>query len=306
MVNAPLEFQLVINKRRRTLLRFLGQLRKTVVLKRQPVTIDFTRTEKMWAEGTLLFRAELCRIRRITEGKVRMRCIAPRNHKVSQVLKQVGIYSLLGYKAKIKPVAEDVVNWRTANGSGADGKKYDEILGSYDGVISDALAQGLYLGLTEAMTNCHHHAYLWQRPDGLLAKDDEKDWWMFSQERDEKLTVVFCDLGVGIPATLPKTKPALWKKMLNMLANPDDGSVIREAIESSRSRTGKSYRGKGLRQLVDAIDKMKDGNLFVFSNKGCYIYKSAGATEVRSFADSILGTLILWTVPLNHRVSSDD
>lgn len=302
---APYEFNLLNPRRRAALLQFLQALRENVVLRRRPVTLDFSQTSRMYSDGTLLFRAELSRILRNTGGKVTLQCVPPNNNKVAQVLKQVGVYRLLKYRSKVKPKDEDVVNWRVANGSGVEGQKYDDILGSYDGVISTVMAEGLYRGLTEAMTNCHQHAYLWERPDGLEIKDDAaKDWWMFSQEKDGTLSVVFCDLGVGIPATLPKRKPSLWESVVAKFANPPDGEVIREAIEFSKTRTGRPYRGKGLRQLSDSIERAAGSTLCIYSNHGCYIYKNDGTTEVKNFTDSILGTLIFWNVPLPKELES--
>ncbi len=298
VVQAPVEFRLFADKPRSRLLSFLQTLRNEVALNHRPVTIDFSDTHRMWSDATLLFRAELCRILRITQRSVPIRCVPPRKNKVSQVLKQVGIYRLLRFRSGVHVASPDVVKWRVANGSGVEGQKYDEILGKYDGVIPPALAEGLYRGLTEAMTNCHHHAYLWQRPDGLNAPDDDKDWWMFSQERDGHLSVVFCDLGVGIPATVPKTKPSLWTRIVTKLGSPNDGDVIREAIEDSKTRTGKHYRGKGLRQLTEAIEKKPGSNLYIYSNNGCYNYKSDGSASIKNFGDSILGTLIQWRVPI--------
>lgn len=297
-IQAPGVFKLTESKNRAAVLRFLHALREKVLKDNKAVLVDFVNTRKMWSDATLLFRAELCRIKKISAGKVLMKCAPPRNRKVAEVLRQTGIYRLLSFHAKARVDFEDVIHWNHADGTGADGKKYDDLLGRYDGTISETLAEGLYLGLTEAMTNCHHHAYIAPRGDGLNHQDEEKDWWMFSQEKDGWLSVVFCDLGVGIPETFPRNRPAYWRRLLQF-GVPDDGVVIEEAIKESRSRTGMLFRGKGLKQLIDTIDRFPDGTLAIHSNRGWYTYnKGKGETRTATFGSSVMGTLIFWRVPL--------
>jgi hypothetical protein len=297
-ITAPAVFTILDGKHRNRVTDFLSLLRNTVMKKNESVLIDFVNTRKMFADGTLLLRAELCRLQKIKPVGVHITCGPPKNKKVSEVLHQTKIYKTLNYRAHKSIDFDDVVHWTYADGTGADGEKYDEILGRYDGTISPTLAEGLYLGLTEAMTNCHHHAYLSARNDGLGILDSDKDWWMFSQERDGWLSVVFCDLGIGIPGSLPMTRPSIWS-LITKLGNANDGVVIEEAIKASRSRTGKSYRGKGLKQLVDTIDRFPAGQISIHSNRGWYTYdKSKKSTQTKAFSRSILGTLIAWRVPL--------
>lgn len=304
ILKAPDVFTIGLEEKRHNLLRFLSRLRETVMLRKHAVRIDFSATQQMITDGTLLFYAELCRLRRLSGG-VKIRCIPPRNPKVAQVLKQVGIFDLVGYRRKIETTYSDVIHWRSANGHEVRGEKFDEVLGHYDGQITEALSQKLYLGFTEAMTNCHHHAYIDVRPDGLNVKHEPKEWWMFSQEKDGWLTVVFCDLGIGIPGTLPIKKPSLWKRILGF-GSQLDAHAIQEALIESRTRTGLHHRGKGLKQLVDVIAKVGNGEVNIFSNRGCFTLKSGSESifQFKDNKDNICGTLINWRVPL--RGLSDD
>ena len=134
------------------------------------------------------------------------------------------------------------------------------------------------------------------RPDGLNVAHEPKEWWMFSQERDGLLTVVFCDLGIGIPGTLPIKKPNLWKR-IQAFGSHLDAHAIQEAIGESRTRTGLHHRGKGLKQLVDVIAKVNGGQVNIFSNRGRFTLKS-GSESISQFKDDIYGTLITWQVPI--------
>lgn len=307
-IQAPMLFDIDQPTNRKHLLDFLAALRSKVTNGHcSDIKIDFFETKKMWAAGTLLFKAEVYRLKQIVDGEIKFSCIPPRKNKVAQVLKQTGIYKLLGHKTKIIPTSDDVVYWRHAHGNHVEGVKYDEVLGRYDGVIPNVVASGLYLGLTEAMTNCHHHAYIASRQDGLGQTNEPKNWWMFSQERDGELSVVFCDLGVGIPETLPLKQPKLWAKLKNAFGflPPPDAEAISEAIVESRSRTTKHYRGKGLRQLVDVIEKTPQAKLLLHSNRGKYTFIN-GESKLHNYDDSIMGTLIAWTVPIKSKVERED
>jgi hypothetical protein len=259
------------------------------------LVLDFSRTVKMYADGTLLFVAELRRLIRQTNGSVTIMCDVPDNKKTAQVLKQIGIFDLLGTICDVEPIDDDVVNWRYAHGHWVDGAKYENVLGAYDGQIADALTAQLYKGITEAMTNVVNHAYIAPRLDGLPVQDNP-EWWMFSRELNGYLAIVFCDLGAGIPATLPAKRPTLWES-IQRVGRTSDGDVIGYAIQESISRTGAVHRGKGLGQIVKAVDAIKDSEVHVMSNQGGYRRRN-GKTSLFHYRDSILGTLIFWRVPL--------
>jgi len=249
----------------------------------------------MYAEGTLLFVAELRRILRETKGEVDISCDVPTNNKIAQVLKQVGVFDLLGTACDVLPVDEDVVSWRYAHGHLVDGGQYENVLGAYDGKIAEALTAQLYKGLTEAMTNVVNHAYISPRLDGLTPQTTP-EWWMFSRQSGGQLIVVFCDLGAGIPATLPVKKPGLWDSIQRM-GRTSDTDVICYAIQDSISRTGAVHRGKGLGQIVRAVDSIEGSQVDVVSNRGGYQRRN-GKTKVFRYRDSIMGTLITWRFPL--------
>ena len=299
-IKAPKEFKIGKVKFRRKLIAFIENFRTNYAMNRNWVCIDFSETKRMSAEGTLIFFAELSRLRRLTAGQnLRLRCIAPRNTKVAQVLKQVGIFDLLNFRKRLSPTFSDVIFWRAASGREVRGAEYDNVLGSYDGRIADVLGQKFFRGLTEAMTNCHHHAYIKTRPDGLGAEKEPREWWMFSQEKEGWLSVVFCDLGIGIPGSLPVTKPNIWQRIQTTFGQDLDAHAIQEAIAFSKTRTGSYHRGKGLKQLIDVVSSVPGGEVSIFSNKGCFSLNS-GIENIFQFKDSILGTLIHWKVPIGE------
>lgn len=300
ILQCPQFFDIGSSPNRHELLTFLEKLRQLLVVERTRVFLDFTRTSKMWSDGTLLFLAELYRCKAMLGGVLPLRCRPPRNVKVAQVLKQIGAYDLMRYHKRVCPSFSDVIHWRSASGHQVDGQKYENILGSYEGRVAETLLGSLFRGITEAMTNCHHHAYIDVRPDGLDYQDVQKNWWMFSQEKDGFLTVVFCDLGIGIPATLPTKKPTIWQRITSAGMAGSDSRIIEKAVEDSVSRTGKHYRGKGLKQLLEAAQEANGGALRIFSNRGCYNF-NRGKVTLKDYSGSIMGTLIQWKVPITQQ-----
>lgn len=121
---------------------------------------------------------------------------------------------------------------------------------------------------------------------------------MFSQARTGYLTVVFCDLGIGIPNTLPLKKPSLYERIVSLGRAGSDGACIEDAIEDSRTRTHLPERGRGLGNIVNVVSKLKGGIVMVLSNHGFYLSRNGTSPKTYDLKDSILGTLIYWRVPL--------
>jgi len=315
---APRTFSLGRADSRQALLEFLAVVRGRAS-ENQRVFIDFSQTRRMFADGTLLFVAELSRLYRGLKQAPVVRCNYPCDRIVEQVLQQVGVFDLIGKSPRgdSNSFDETVKSWKLATGTEAIGQAFEPVLEKYEGIIEKRLEQTMYKGVTEAMTNAGNHAYINVREDGLSLEVSERRWWMFSQERDGQLSVAICDLGIGIPKSLPKTKLKDWTSdriasFLNGLVRRNglisaDCVMIKAAIELGRSRTDLTYRGRGLQQLKDVIDVATKGSLVIYSNRGLYRYSPATtAVEIiNDYSDSIMGTLILWVVPINSVEESE-
>lgn len=261
----------------------------------EALCLDFSQTEKLAADGTLLFFAELRRLIKHSKTALKISCIPPTNNKVSQVFQQIGLFSLLGAAGGATPQDADVVNWRFAHGHKVDGARYEDILANFDGDIANELQQRLFTGITEAMTNVVNHAYDMPRGDGTGIANS-REWWMFSQAKDGLLTVAFLDLGAGIPRTLPENRPTVWKRFLQV-GKRLDSRAIDYAVKDSISRTNESHRGKGLGQILRVVDSVKGGEMAILSNFGALTRKNRVSQRI-DYRDSIQGTLIYWNIPL--------
>ncbi|ACO73416.1 hypothetical protein LHK_00421 [Laribacter hongkongensis HLHK9] len=313
-IKAPRVFSLLDIKQRADVINFLKKIRQNTLKKpHKPTRIDFRQTEKMVSCGTLLFIAELDRILRATDNAVEIRCRMPKDKIVKQVLQQVGILNLLKRYPRIKNEFDaSVKHWHFATGIQTDATDFDSILTEMEGKITPKLSTSIFKGVTEAMTNSCHHAYEETRNDEL-GRLEEKRWWMFSQEHEGKISVTFCDLGIGIPRSIPKeTKESVgWRATLssfmeNFRSDQQEPALIKAAIEIGKTRTNKPNRGLGLKQIVETIDATDGGNIFIFSNYGVYginSNKKCKAKEILiQYSDSIMGTLIQWNMPIATKV----
>lgn len=262
------------------------------------VCIDFSATKEVIAGGMLLLFSELVRLKDIYPSAV-MRCIPPKSNKVAEVLQHLKIFGLLNYESSVVPKRADVVTWRTASSSSVDGEQIGTVLESYK-VLQRVQEKELFRGATEAVMNAVNHAYTEARGDDLPPPAEEK-WWMFCREDEESLVMAVCDLGIGIPRSLPKKHlDELIREAMRKFSGGlvrDDAKLIQAAMEINRTRTDKRGRGKGLPDLKKIIDKA-GGSLRIFSNRGMLKYEN-GVYRRKNYDKSIKGTLILWKIPLS-------
>jgi len=288
---------------RSQLLAFLEQIREHFKNKQnRTLLIDFSKTENFVSAGTLLLYAELNRLIAYSSGAVKLRCTEPANDRSSQVLKQVGIYRLCSNNSSVKTNRSDVVHWQVAQGQLVDNSLCAPAIEGYQDRLETEMIDELLGGLGEAMTNAIHHAYDSIRQDGLDYKGTT-DWWMFSQEKEGRLSVVICDLGIGIPTTLPLKRPNIWQKLILRKPTPTDSDCIREAIVEGHTRTSLDGRGYGLGNIVDVVENTMGGVVVVYSNHGRYDSRSVTPYPL-DYDDSIMGTMIFWNVPMKSKSKS--
>lgn len=304
---APSIVDIARDAHRRNLIRFNTRLRLAfrAAKRGDVIQLSFRYTRKFIASGTLLLFSELSRLSELGHLKgVKFRCTSAENEKANQVLQKIGLFKLCSFRTKVVPSAEDVVSWNVAHGWTIEPELYAPAIEAREGSVAPRLMDGVWKGLAEATSNAVEHAYIDVRSDRLNLKAKKRDWWLFSQEKEGKIFVALCDLGIGIPRSLPLTKrgKGIWQRLLKIWnSQPKDSQAIREAIETSRTRTGLAERGKGLGEISDAVSALPDGEVWVYSNKGLY-YKSESEERLHEYSDSILGTLVMWKFSVQDKI----
>jgi hypothetical protein len=313
---APEVFGLLQPEARADLLHFIHDLKRLVFVAQRQVSIDFSETKKMYSDGTLLFAAELDQMLRATRIRQRrpkesrrehgrrrshqIDCNYPRDNVVEQVLQHLGLLQMLNRKPRTQISAEDVKSWKMHTGTTVDGSLAEPLINLYRRLFEAKDSTSMYDGLVEAMTNSKHHAYLRPRRDGAGRDLSEPRWWMFAEQRNQKLSVSFCDLGIGINRSLIISDTWPRELVLSFLASvggKTDSKFIKVAMELGRTRTKEENRGGGLHDLQEVIETVGVGHLLIFSNRGLYLYSGQGE-QLCDFDDSIFGTLITWQIPV--------
>lgn len=327
VINLPLHnYITILNKIARQKLRKITlKLREYYHRSDVCLKLDFTKTKKMYADGTLYLLAELETLTLINPH-ITFKITPSKEKIVNQVLEQTGILKLLKQKINFEDSEfdESVKFWNYASGYNSEIDSADSMLDDFDKILSEDTSKKIFTSLTEALTNCHHHAY--QEKRFINETKRIKKWWLFSQEREGVLTVCVCDLGIGIPRSLTVNTPNVKEDWFGILREfisrnrgkyNQDSAAIKAAIEIGNTRTNLPNRGKGLNQIINKINTMSNhkASIAIYSNKGSYIINRGLVTDLPStdiingvaipYSESIEGTVIVWQIPLDKEISNE-
>jgi hypothetical protein len=220
----------------------------------------------------------------------------------------LGILKQLGYAKYIPSDRDDVTHWEAFSGILADATRgVGPAIDRLRRLSRDQISV-LFRSVTEALTNVTQHAYMNQRMDGSGSGRDA-GWWMFVRQEPRELSITFCDLGVGVPYSVPRLeKHKSWLqeslgKVLRAVGVQShmDGEIIQATVEYKRSRFQQDHRGNGFGNMLESIDRAGSGRLIISSNRGAYIYGrelSKVTQESRNYSDSIFGTVLYWQIKL--------
>jgi hypothetical protein len=304
---APKHIALLNWDSHRALVQFLRELVDLTLVQNRVVLIDFRPTLKFYSDGTVLFYSELQRILKRRPNSVR--CLPPKEPVALQVLSHLKLLRLMGSDMAVASDRDDVTHWETFSGVQADATQgVGEAIASLPRLPMNQLGT-LFRSVSEALTNVTQHAYIEPRRDGT-GTDTERGWWMFVRQEPDELSVLFCDLGVGVPYTVPRLqKHAGWlaQRLASALQavgvhTHQDGETIQATVEEKRSRFKEEHRGNGFANIVETIPAAGRGRLLIYSNRGAYTFdrRDDGTEEQRAYnyAESIHGTVVGWHIKL--------
>ncbi|SFJ86834.1 hypothetical protein SAMN05518863_103159 [Candidatus Pantoea symbiotica] len=284
---------------------FILKVKRAVLNKKKRVSINFDNTKQITASAMISFLAEVDTL--LSTSTLGKNCITfthPKSDKVESVLKQIGFYDLLKKNKRETKDYDDVAYWNYASGVNSDTEHASGAMREIEVKISHRAQRKLIKGFIEAMANCVEHAYH-DMPD---AKQEMTKWWAFAGVKENKLVVVICDKGIGIPCSLPLTRAeGVIEKFKNalQLKRLNDSAMIKIASRMGRTRTQQGNRGKGLKDIRSIIDTMNEGHLTIYSNKGYYRYfrnNSKLDDYMKEQKTSVCGTIIEWAIPLDASV----
>lgn len=287
------------------------------------ITICFRNTTRITAAAGLLLVSEVdSLLKKYPETKIS--CTLPTiNRKgpykqqdfiVESVLEKIGFLNLLNIRKKKYPAYAHVQCWEPLKGIDVSSMKAGQLMLSIQKQfsLSNQARSTLYRGVLEAMANSVEHAY--NAGHSLTSTK----WWMFVGVFEKKLTIIVCDLGVGIPKTLPKNhSKSVLEKIFSLLgenySTNSDGALIRASTYIKRTRTEEDHRGKGGNDLRSLIEYYPQAILSIYSNKGTFTAYGQDVPKIRkirgkrpliverekTYSQGIEGTIIEWTIPIN-------
>lgn len=266
------------------------------------IILDFKNTKKAYSNGMLYLFAEISNLLNVIPH-CGIRIEKARNSKINHVLNQIGLFTLCGQKFISKKKYEDVIHWRSTQGDKVSGAAFDEVLDPE--AEGKALSENseIYGAFIEAIKNAIHHAYIKNRALSPVAKD-KAAWWMFSQIRNNIVDVVICDLGIGIPNTLPETNRTLYLSVREAFKGKIDAELIVRAIQNSSTRTQQCNRGNGLKKIAQIASDTRGAHLAILSSFGMLALTNK-ETILQNFKKPLPGTLISWSIPLEYLYDKD-
>lgn len=169
----------------------------------------------------------------------------------------------------------------------------------------------LYDMLIEMMTNAGHHAY---------AENNkiQTQWFIFAEDSEESIKYTFIDTGMGIPASMSKhilsvtdldiQNDYFINNILKRFSSNEssDTILLLSGLRPGgfRTRTEKSYRGKGLPEIYAYYyDEKKTSNLKIISG-ACHCSFNDGNREVSNvieLSEKFEGTLFYWEIEKDNK-----
>lgn len=289
-VLAPGTFELVADSNRAAVFDFFARVRDALQSGYR-VKIGFGSTSELHPCGTLVLMANIEEW--MTRFPDKLSCDYPNDEVVEQLFQHVGLLAKFGHTPRREISSERVAFWHFYSGSTADPSTFVDLTLSIIDEIDHPNAPLFADCLNEAICNTVGHAY--KECSESDVPGPLRKWWIFSQYKAGRFFVAIYDIGDGIPRTL-RRKPE-WIEFLR-IRHYKDGSILRSAIATNRTRTLQPERGKGLPEMLEFSQSLKAGGLSILSAKGGFRYDAGTeAMRHRKFSLPLRGTLVQWAIP---------
>lgn len=320
-------------------IKFIEKLKETVKSHSKNVMVCFQNSWSIDAMAAIYLYAEIDRLVK-QNPTTRFRTSYPTIKKtpsgevalIHPVLNRLGIYQLLGGKKLHLHESSTVRCWNIAESDKVDMELANNIVeNTLRTVTSDSknysMPPDIYRALSEAIGNATEHAYSDKIKSNANLSD--KRHWFLSAVQDDKLLIIVCDLGHGIPATLGCTESTQdksildfifslideedeeWKKTNKKIEKQDNNNHakrIRAAMMVKETRTKLKYRGKGGKDIKHIVNENKDAQVMIVSLKGMYIYRSKSIWKRNKTIErrhGIDGTVVGWSLPISGDKNDD-
>lgn len=288
-------------------LTVLEKIRNHSMVTRKKILLDMVNVEKVDADALMYLKYIVYEAREIKKRNCIMSFIAPKNKEIKNFLYNSGF--VVNYKNnKKEPVdrklnrkywetideyklSQETENFKIRSGNKIIITEIKNIVDFSIKNISDSskilLKNSLYTMIHELMENTVSHAYLDKQ------KFVHKDWLLFAEKRENVISFIFLDTGLGIPKTVIKKE---IDKLLTTISKSSESNILFSTLKGEyRTRTKEINRGKGLPYIYNLFINNYIKNLRIISNKACFNLNNNEDVERH-----LQGTFFYWEIDLNN------
>ena len=249
-----------------------------------PIFIDLEGVEKLTIEAVLLLvsRIQLRELRRC----IGVRGNEPKDERLRALFAQSGFYRFVTGPPSGYQKEKDLGILRKHEGKQVREDLCAEMVHYATGKVLGVTKKngGLYRTLIECMANTRDHA--------AVNNKGRESWWLsvYYDSDSRVASFAFLDNGVGVFKSVKmQTFLRQWGHFFGILSHVD---ILNELMEAKLgSRTGLSYRGKGLPSIRRVLQRQQIKNLRIVTNRA---YLDVGSRTGKALRQSFRGTCLTW------------
>lgn len=291
-IEAPVNFSFLNNTEQ--VIKFIASL-KCLYDKKKKVYVELTNIDAIDYSAIVVLLSIMIKFK---SAKIDFTGSMPREKMPKEILEKSGFFENL-YKKFEDKESYDISKFNSNCIHTHASKKVDPLLSST--IIASASehiwdeqrrCQGVQRTLIELMQNTNNHAE--------IGKPGEKHWWL-SVNRDKKSKTVsfsFVDFGVGIFTNLQnkteKSKFFRWQEKMSLRFKYGSNADLLKLIvdgDLHQTVTEKSYRGKGLPGVAEAMRRNQISNLHIITND---VFSCPSSNLYRKLDMPFNGTFVYW------------
>ena len=296
-LDAPSNFSLLDNTEQ--VVAFIKEIDRCFELRRD-IFIEMTKIQNIAYGAIVVLLSKLVQFR---SKKIRVNGNFPQNKEAKKMLKESGFIDYL-YKANIEEKNEYYIDDKICTHANriADPILSDSVIKNMSKLLwgEERRCIGVQRVFLELMQNTNNHA-------SEIA--GEKMWWSSIvpvkglDGHTEKICFSFIDYGVGIFSSLANKKKGIFlgviDKIKKIFGDINDAEMMRLLLrgEIHKTATGKTFRGKGLPGIYNALKKNDISSLRIISN---YAYADVENDIYKTLQNDFSGTYVYWELNLNN------
>jgi hypothetical protein len=281
---------------------FLDQIRHVAFEQSRDLALDLRGCTHFSVEVTPLIAAELQRIR-FFRGTHAITGISPSDQDSRRRLHATGFFDFLNLLDPAADEGETGALMEIRSGTTLDGEVTLKLAVAFAEALDleDSQRELVQRALNEALENISEHAYSDDLSPSYPAEDGR--WWVsvLAPKSGGSAYLLACDLGLTIPATVPRTAAKGGSSNLERLAellrrkpNSKEEALLAAAFEEGVTRRPGGKGGRGLGKMAQLAEEFPGGSLTVWSGGAVANITSSTNVDTLPLPRRFAGTYVLW------------